>query len=228
MYKRGLLDRKRMSRKVLKEAQATLGEYGYAGQFLQRPVPLEGGMFKVGRLILENTAPSDHQWLALVRAWDKAGTAGAGAYTVGLLMGEDDQSRFWILDVIRQQVDTGERENLIKLIAGMDAQKYRGNVFVVTEQEPGSGGKESAENTIRNLRGFSVSAVRPTGDKLTRAIPFSSQVNGGNVRLLKAEWNKEYVDELTLFPNGKFKDQVDASSAAFTELNFPQGVIGVI
>jgi hypothetical protein len=31
-----------------------------------------------------------------------------------------------------------------------------GSYEVVVEQEPGSGGKESAENTIRNLAGFKV------------------------------------------------------------------------
>lgn len=223
-YKWGLLDPVRMNRKVLRESLHVLGEYGYAGQFLQRPVPLSGGIFKVVKLHIENDSPSLNRWIHRVRAWDKAGTAGSGAYTVGVLMGEDDSHRFWILDVIRAQVDTGEREELIRLAAGMDGH----DVFVATEQEPGSAGKESTENTIRNLRGYSVAAIRPTGDKITRAIPFSSQVNSGNVYLKKAEWNQAYINELALFPNGKFKDQVDASSAAFTELNFPAGRIGVI
>ena len=86
------------------------------------------------------------------------------------------------------------------------------------EQEPGSGGKESAEATIRNLIGFRCFADRVTGNKVIRAEPFAAQVQGGNVRLVAGNWHYAYLDELESFPNGKFKDQVDASSGAFARL----------
>ena len=89
-------------------------------------------------------------------------------------------------------------------------------------KEPGSGGKESAQNTVKNLAGYDVEVVRPSGDKAIRAMPFSSQVNMDNVYMAPGEWNKEYLNELTLFPNSKYKDQVDASSGAFTLLTFSQ------
>jgi predicted phage terminase large subunit-like protein len=91
-------------------------------------------------------------------------------------------------------------------------------VTVWLEQEPGSGGKDSADASIRNLAGFAVYAERPTGDKAFRADPFSVQVNNGNVQMLRGDWNREYVEELRFFPNGKYKDQVDASSGAFIHL----------
>jgi phage terminase large subunit-like protein len=43
----------------------------------------------------------------------------------------------------------------------------------------------------------------------------------------KAEWNMTYINELLLFPKSKYKDQVDASSGAFTCLTFSGGRIGV-
>jgi len=52
------------------------------------------------------------------------------------------------------------------------------------EQESGSGGKESAQNTVMNLAGFDVHVDKVTGDKLTRAHPFSAQVEAGNVCVL--------------------------------------------
>ena len=93
------------------------------------------------------------------------------------------------------------------------------------EQEPGSGGKESAEATIKNLMGFSVYKDRPVGDKVKRADPFSVFVNNGNVRMLRAFWNDLYIDELTNFPNSTFKDQTDASSGAFAKLSEKKKVI---
>ena len=91
-------------------------------------------------------------------------------------------------------------------------------VKIYHEQEPGSGGKESAEATIRNLAGFSSYADRPQGDKIYRADPLSVQVNEGNVLLLRGDWNHEFVEEFRHFPFSTYKDQVDATSGAFSKL----------
>jgi len=92
------------------------------------------------------------------------------------------------------------------------------DVTVWVEQEPGSGGKESAEGTIRNLGGFLAYAERPTGDKAFRADPFSVQVNNGNVLLLTGMWHRDFIEELRFFPYSTFKDQTDAASGAFSKL----------
>ena len=92
------------------------------------------------------------------------------------------------------------------------------------EQEPGSGGKESAEATVRNLAGYSVAVDHPTGDKVFRADPPSVQVNAGNVLMLYGEWNHEVVEELRFFPFGTYKDIVDALSAAINKLARKQQV----
>lgn len=36
-----------------------------------------------------------------------------------------------------------------------------------------------------------------------------------NVRLVQAEWNRDYLEELAMFPNARHDDQVDATSGAF-------------
>jgi predicted phage terminase large subunit-like protein len=219
-YVNGLMDPVRVSRKVLNDQQTTLGEYGYAGQFLQWPVPAGGGMFKTGRILID--VPPDKKskprfFKQIVRAWDKAGTHDGGAYTVGCKMAKDEKGVFWILHVERFQRESAEREERIKEKAISDTRK----VEVVIEQEPGSGGKESAENTVRNLAGWKVVIDKPSGSessKILRADPFSVQVNNGNVRMVPAEWNEEFIDELKFFPYSKYKDQVDAASAAFNRL----------
>jgi predicted phage terminase large subunit-like protein len=121
----------------------------------------------------------------------------------------------WIIeDVKRGQWGSNEREKIIRLTAEADGRE----VEIWVEQEPGSGGKESAEGTIRNLAGFVCKAERPTGDKIFRADPFSVQVNNGAFMLLNANWNREYMEELRFFPFSTYKDQTDASSGAFNKL----------
>ena len=112
--------------------------------------------------------------------------------------------RFTVEHVIRGQWASLAREKIIRDTAKADGPDV--NIYV--EQEPGSGGKESAENTIRGLAGYAVYADKVTGDKETRAEPYAAQVQGRNVYLLRDEWNKGYVDELDGFPEGRFSDQV--------------------
>jgi predicted phage terminase large subunit-like protein len=86
------------------------------------------------------------------------------------------------------------------------------------EQEPGSGGKESAERSVQMLAGFNVFKDRVKGNKELRAEPYAAQVQAGNIRLLDGKWNRDFLDEHETFPNGKFMDQVDAAGGAFAKL----------
>ena len=169
-------------------------------------------MFKVEKFIKEEHPPK--RFLRIVRSWDKAGTELGGAFSVGVLMGIDTKNATWILDVIRGQWGSTKREEMIRHTAEVDGRE----VYVILEIEGGSGGKESGENTVRNLAGFKIDTYHPTGDKEARAYPLSSQVGGGTVHLLNREWTREYLEELRFFPNSKYKDQVDASSGAFNWL----------
>ncbi len=212
-YVDGLLDPNRMNWSVLKDLEADLGQYGYAGQIGQRPTPPGGGMFKVDHLSVVETLPANGIE-GIIRAWDKAGTIGGGAYTVGLKLYRFATGKFVIADVVRGQWSSEEREAIIRHTAEADGR----NVMICIEQEGGSGGKESAEATVRNLAGYTVRVDHPTGDKVYRADPVSVQVNNGNVMLLRGNWNTAFVEELRNFPFGTYKDQVDALSMAFNQL----------
>ena len=51
---------------------------------------------------------------------------------------------------------------------------------------------------------------------------FAAQAEALNVRLVKdtpsRRWNAAFLDELEMFPNGKYKDQVDAGAGSFNKL----------
>ena len=40
----------------------------------------------------------------------------------------------------------------------------------------------------------------------------------GNVDLLRGGWNQEFIEELILIPNGKYRDQADAAAGAYNKL----------
>lgn len=213
-YVNGLLDPVRLSNDILKKTEADLGQYAFHAQFQQEPTPPQGGMFKIKKL----QKVEDLNGLEIkrkVRYWDKAGSDDKNsAWTVGVLMAILADGRFIVLDVKRRRYKYEQRERFIRRTAEQDGSR----VAIWIEQEGGSGGKESAASTIKNLAGYSIRAETCTGDKVTRADPYSVQVNEGNVLLLDAEWNQEYLEELRFFPYSKYKDQVDASAGAFNKL----------
>lgn len=211
-YLDGLFDPIRLSRDVLDEMRDELGEYGFASQILQQPVPLGGGLFKVDKFVLVDDAPK--RIVRRIRSWDKAGTEDGGKYSAGVLLGLDQNNLYWVLDVVRGQWGATRREAMIKQTAEMDGD----GVEIILEVEGGSGGKESGENTVRNLAGFHVTTYHPTGDKYARAYPFASQVGLGDVHVLRRDWTKDFLDEYRFFPKGRFADQVDAGGAAFSRL----------
>ena len=202
----------RYGEKELSELEKDMGVYAVAGQLQQRPSPRGGGMFMIDRFKIINVVPGGIK--KTVRYWDKAGTLDGGAYTAGVRMNKMADGTYLIDDVVRGQWSAAIREKRIRQTAELDGK----GVIAWVEQEPGSGGKESAEATIKNLAGFIIKAERVTGAKEVRAEPYSIQVEAGNVSVLNKPWTKPFIDEHEDFPMGKFKDQVDSASGAFNKL----------
>lgn len=211
--------------------EVNMGAYGAAGQLQQRPAPRGGGMFKREWFQILPMVPQLKKIVAYV---DKAGTnEGQGAETAIVLMGEfRDESagleamklKYIILECIHGRWEAAEREAVIKQTAQAWAAQY-GYIEWWVEQEPGSGGKESAQGTVANLPGFTCKMEKVTGDKTTRAEPLASQASVGKIRMKAAQWNTYVLDELEVFPMGKLKDCVDATSGAFNHLWAPTGAI---
>jgi phage terminase large subunit-like protein len=57
-----------------------------------------------------------------------------------------------------------------------------------------------------------------TGSKRSRWEAWDAQLQAGNIWLIKAEWNRTFIDEQCSAPRGKFKDQIHAVSGAFAKL----------
>lgn len=213
----------RYDAEALAEIRTVLGR-DYIALYQQRPQPRGGGMFRREWFEILPALPAGCR---MIRYWDKAATTKKGsAYSVGVLMAEKE-NLYHVVDVARGRWSPLDRERVIRQTAELDRQRY-GEVVIWLEQEPGSGGLESAQATVANLAGFVVYAERPTGDKETRAAPFAAQAEARNVKLIAGPWNGDYLGELASFPAGVYKDQVDASSGAFNKLARALPAAGVI
>ena len=182
--------------------------YVFAGQYLQDPAPPSGGEIKPDMMPVVEAIPAG---TAFCRGWDLGATAGGGDPTAGVKIGRCPDGRYIVADVVRGQWAPEDVRSAILSAAGSDGLEC----VVSYPQDPGQAGKNQAKEFAKMLSGYQIEATPETGDKLTRARPFASQVNVGNVLMLRAPWNDAYKAELRLFPNGRHDDQVDASARAF-------------
>jgi len=212
----------RFPESAVQELETSLGAYATAGQLQQRPAPREGGLFKHSWFQPITVMPTDIT--AIVRAWDLAATKKATGndpdWTAGVRMSRTRSGLFIIEHCNRFRGSPMEVEHSLLSTAKLDGTK----VTVRLAQDPGQAGKAQAEQLVRKLVGYPVKVDRPTGDKATRATPFASQAEAGNVRILvtgdlvKDAWVQPFIDEMCLFPAAAHDDQVDAASDAFNQL----------
>lgn len=230
---KGLMDPVRLNRRVLNEQRSILGEWGYAGQYLQKPRPIAGGMFKRHYLQYIPTAPLRAK---RIRYWDRASSSDSSAcFTAGVLMAYDGE-KFYVEDVVHDRWEPDERNEIMLATARKDRMRYgKYEPTIYVEAEGGSSGRDAWLGVARSLVGFSVREDRVQGSKDVRAEPWATQWAARNVCIVdngeslrmggRAGWDVEgYIIEHEHFrpePGkrlGKWKDRTDASSGAFNLL----------
>lgn len=197
----------------LATTERNMGPYAFAAQYQQSPVPRKGAMFAVDRLQYLEALPDEP--FITIRAWDLAGTQGAGAYTAGVRMRYGRESRrFFVDDVKRAQLSSGAVRDLILNTAIEDTTECK----IVLPKDPGQAGVAQVSDLTAMLAGFNVTAEAQSGSKEVRAEPLAGHIENGHVSILQAVWTKTFVEELRFFPKSKYADQVDAASSAFNAL----------
>jgi predicted phage terminase large subunit-like protein len=174
-----------------------------------------GTFFKIGVMSRPNMIvgelPND---LRYCRAWDLAHTENAGDWTVGAKIGKDSAGNLYIADIIRGQWEAFNRDERMKIATSDDGYDCR----VRIPQDPSAGVSEAAR-IQKTLGGYIVRAVPPRGKKEDRAGGFQSAFNAGNVKMLRAPWNRGLLQRLDSFPTkGIPDDEIDALADAYDEL----------
>lgn len=196
----------------IEKQRRRVGSYGFAALYQQEPTTKEASLFDTGLIKTVDTIP---ELKKVVRFWDLAVSGKSTAdYSVGLKLGLKTDGSYIVLDVFRkQQAPTGTSESIIAR-AAVDGTTVRIRL--------------EAENSARvqldfllkdeRMKPYTIDAKTPQGDKYTRATPVASRVNAGQLTILKAGWNRAFLDELSVFPSRAHDDQCDALSGAYDML----------
>jgi predicted phage terminase large subunit-like protein len=159
-----------------------------------------------------------------IRAWDFAFSKPSEQYpnpdwSRGILISKDANNLYTVEDVVSLRDRVHEVEKLVFDTALHDGQ----DVIISIPLDPAAAAGAYAKDLQRKLAemGFSVRLTKPVKSKITRFAPFSSIAQAGFVNVVKANWNKDFFDELEVFDGDPKKkdDQVDCCSDAMLLLN---------
>lgn len=201
---------------ALQRKREEIGEIEFQCLFQQRPLVSAGLLFDVSKIpVLEAEPPVE----AAVRGWDLAGTEQVGTrnpdWTVGLKLGRLKSGGLVVMDVVRMRGRPEDVDAAIVNTAGQDS--YR--IKISIPKDPGQAGIAQSQYLAKRLAGKSVVFTPESGSKATRAAGIASQINVGNVSIVRGAWNAAFLEELRYFPHGAKKDQVDALSRAYAMLD---------
>ena len=196
----------RESLEVLAGLRAAAGEYNFAGQYQQDPVPMGGGMVKGNwfQTYTPHTLPESGQ---IVQSWDTASKESELADYSVCTTWKVDNKKLYLLDVLRQKMEYPQLKRAVKEQAAI----FKPDAILIED-------KASGIQLIQELRQeglYMVTGIKPEGDKIMRLHAQTPTIEGGVVHLPEqATWKTDYLAEITSFPKGKHDDQVDSTSQA--------------
>jgi predicted phage terminase large subunit-like protein len=231
--KDGELLTSRLNDKEVLKLKRTLGSYQYAGQYQQRPAPLEGGMLKKSwfKLYQYDQLP-DLDFI--IQSWDTALTAKdesnySACTTWGVFLDRYDNENVILLSSWRDKLEYPELREKVKRLASnyMDVgarelpatNRFIPDLIVVEA-------KASGDPLIQDLKRAGVYA-RPFipnkyGDKIQRVRLVSALIESGVVwvpcqknNITKiADFADEFLTNISYFPNVSSRDYVDTMTQA--------------
>lgn len=204
---------------MIKQMMAWGGSYSVAGQMEQRPEPRGGGMVKKDWFEVVDDLPLGYG--TKCRGWDFASTEGGeGAGSASVKTGEwwtpDGESDLYILDCWWDRVSPGDLYEVIRATTIRDGY----DCFQSLPQDPGQSGKYQVNDLLDIFRGYDFEFSLESGDKVVRFRPFAAQAEvrnkvGRRIKLLRGDWNDQFLDHVSKFPMGRWKDIPDALSRSY-------------
>lgn len=196
----------------------------------------DGRMFKRDwfKRIQRHELPGNCVW---VRFWDMASTEADPHidpdWTVGALVGRDNQGNYYIADMRRWRVGPAQNDLRCRATSLWDTRR----IYQRMEKEPGSSGKTAIYHYRTFVfEGTNFAGVDAAGKgqgrtstltskkvpqaKIVAAGPFASKAEAGQVYIVDdGSWDvDELLAEIEIFPDVNHDDQVDAISGAFSVL----------
>ena len=204
----------RESLEVLEKQRTLMGTEFFSAQYLQSPSPPGGGIVKIGWF--KGYEPSQSpDFVRIVQSWDCASKLGqTNDYSVCTTWGITSGKDVFLIDVFRKRL---EYPDLKRVVCEM-AVHHCATVVLIEDTVAGT-------PLIQDLRRENIAKIEPIKPTRTKAARMEVQtpmIERGKVYIPhRAHWRDDYLQELALFPRGKFDDQVDSTSQALEYIGRP-------
>lgn len=205
------LHAERYDESALARIEKAVGPRDWSALYQQNPVADDGEYFTRDMLNYYNRDDIDHDRMKFYCAWDLAiGKNDRNDYTVGIVVGVDEQDQLYVVDMVRGRFDGFEIvERILDLY-----EMWKPSIIGIEKGHIEMALGPFLEKRVRE-RGLYEAYFKDlkTGrrDKEARARAIQGRMQQGMVFLPKEEnFTGPLVAELLRFPNGVHDDQVDA------------------
>lgn len=195
----------RESLETLAQIRRSMGSYEFAAQYLQNPLPLDGGLIQWGWFKSYDLRPQLQDGDFVTQSWDTASKptqiTDYSVCTTWLRRGGDH----YLLEVWRERVDYPALKRTVVALA----EQYQPDAVLIEDKSSGIQLIQDlqAEGRVRPI------AINSQDDKITRMYGETAKFEAGCVCLpSSASWLDDFKAELLQFPRGRYDDQVDSVS----------------
>jgi len=192
----------------LQRTKKELGTHTFSSQYMQNPIPYDGGMVKVEWLSRYKNFDLDGK--KIVQSWDCAIKSAKENDYSAVSIWTEFENNYYLLEVQRFKLEYPDLKR--KLINFYE--KYPTTCEVLIED------KASGQMLIQELRKetkIPVIAILPKQDKVTRFAAVTTLFECGKIKIPEyADWLNDFEVEILTFPNSNNDDQIDTVSQYLT------------
>lgn len=241
----------RLTREVLNDLRTDLGEYNYAGQILQEPVPIGGGDFKEEWIQLYSPGGIKPGSMNVVILVDPAGGDDLNKkkkklsdWTAFMVVGLANDNNYYLLDIIRDRLNPTERIDTLFILhrkwnelcgkppkVGYEKYGMMTDTHYITDKKKTDaynfplielGGSMGKEERIRRL----IPDMQNGRWYFPASLPYVDQ-EGRRFDLVQ----EILKSEMPTFPRARFDDMLDALSRIYEpdlSMVFPKPKVGMV
>lgn len=187
----------------LKIIRQTIGIRDWTSLYQQRPVPLEGNIFKIDDWEYYDNPIKP---VAIFQSWDTAFKTGKQNDFSVCTTWAVTQEGYFLLHRYKDKAEFSELKNILIELAN----EFKPRAILIEDAASG----QSIIQELKRTR-LPIFPIRPDKDKISRAISVTSLIRAKKVFLpANKNWVKDFIESLAYFPNGKHDDDVDSFTQA--------------
>lgn len=204
----------RYDEEALNRIKNKLGAYSFAALYQQRPVPIEGALFKRDsfQIIDQASVPDKLRW---ARYWDlavKIKEHNDYSASIACAMGKD--GTLYLKDAIFGRWEYPDAKKIIVATMKRESQTRHG----IEEALHGAAFVQELMRE-RKVAHVAIRGIRVDKDKKTRALAWADRAAEGKVAIVRGAWNEHFIEQCILFPQGKHDDLVDSVSGGVSMIS---------